>query len=56
MFQYDGFPNIYIPIIIRKNHLGLTKMVQQNYIYDADNVFENVNPVTSRLFLINAMK
>ena len=31
-------------------------MVQQNYIYDADNVFENVNPVTSRLFLINAMK
>ena len=31
-------------------------MVQQKYFYDADNVLENVNPVTFRLLLMHAVK
>ena len=31
-------------------------MVQHKYVYDADNMFENVNSVTFRLFLINAVQ
>ena len=56
LFESDKFSNKYTHTTVHKIHLDLTKMVQHIYVYDADNMFENVNSVTFRLFLINTVQ